>query len=44
MQVKQLVATPSDSALMMQMGCDSVFVGSGFFKSGDLVKRRRTIV
>ena len=29
------VATPADAALMMQLGCDGVFVGSGIFKSGD---------
>ncbi len=29
------IATPSDAALMMQLGCDGVFVGSGIFKSGD---------
>lgn len=38
------VATPADAALMMQMGCDGVFVGSGIFKSGDPVKRARAIV
>ncbi|KAJ6362867.1 hypothetical protein OIU78_003122 [Salix suchowensis] len=38
------VATPADAALMMQLGCDGVFVGSGVFKSGDPVKRGRAIV
>jgi pyridoxal 5'-phosphate synthase pdxS subunit len=38
------VATPADAALMMQMGCDGVFVGSGIFKSGDPAKRARAIV
>eukprot|EP00850_Spirogloea_muscicola_P024281 SM000564S18624 [mRNA] locus=s564:165:2702:+ [translate_table: standard] len=38
------VATPADAALMMQLGCDGVFVGSGIFKSGDPVKRGRAIV
>ena len=38
------VATPADAALMMQMGCDGVFVGSGIFKSGDPRKRARAIV
>ena len=38
------VATPSDAALMMQMGCDGVFVGSGVFKSGDPVRRAKAIV
>jgi len=38
------VATPADAALMMQLGCDGVFVGSGVFKSGDPVKRARAIV
>lgn len=38
------VATPADAALMMQMGCDGVFVGSGVFKSGDPAKRARAIV
>ncbi len=38
------VATPSDAALMMQLGCDGVFVGSGIFKSGDPSKRARAIV
>lgn len=38
------IATPADAALMMQMGCDGVFVGSGIFKSGDPAKRARAIV
>uniref|UniRef100_J3MMX4 pyridoxal 5'-phosphate synthase (glutamine hydrolyzing) n=1 Tax=Oryza brachyantha TaxID=4533 RepID=J3MMX4_ORYBR len=38
------VATPADAALMMQLGCDSVFVGSGVFKSGDPARRARAIV
>lgn len=29
------IATPADAAMMMQLGCDGVFVGSGIFKSGD---------
>ena len=33
------IATPADAALMMQLGCDGVFVGSGIFKSGDPAKR-----
>ena len=38
------VATPADAALMMQMGMDGVFVGSGIFKSGDPAARARAIV
>lgn len=38
------LATPADAALMMQLGCDGVFVGSGIFKSGDPAKRARAIV
>lgn len=38
------IATPADAALMMQLGCDGVFVGSGIFKSGDAAKRARAIV
>ena len=38
------VATPADAAMMMQMGADGVFVGSGIFKSGDPVKRAAAIV
>lgn len=38
------VATPADAALMMQLGSDGVFVGSGIFKSGDPLKRAKAIV
>ena len=38
------VATPADAALMMQLGAESVFVGSGIFKSGDPAKRAAAIV
>jgi pyridoxal 5'-phosphate synthase pdxS subunit len=38
------VATPADAALMMQIGMDGVFVGSGIFKSGNPEKRARAIV
>ena len=38
------VATPADAALMMQLGAEGVFVGSGIFKSGDPSKRARAIV
>ena len=38
------VATPADAALMMQLGADGVFVGSGIFKSGDPRKRASAIV
>lgn len=38
------VATPADAALMMQLGVDGVFVGSGIFKSGDPASRARAIV
>merc|ERR1711869_142728 len=38
------VATPADAALMMQLGLDGVFVGSGIFKSGDPKKRAKAIV
>ncbi|TLM76687.1 MAG: pyridoxal 5'-phosphate synthase lyase subunit PdxS [Actinobacteria bacterium] len=38
------IATPSDAALMMQLGCDGIFVGSGVFKSGDPAKRAAAIV
>lgn len=38
------VATPADAALMMQLGCDGVFVGSGIFKSGAPAKRAAAIV
>merc|ERR1712070_366321 len=37
------VATPADAALMMQLGMDGVFVGSGIFKSGDPEKRAKAI-
>lgn len=38
------IATPADAALMMQLGLDGVFVGSGIFKSGDPAKRAKAIV
>ena len=38
------IATPSDAALMMQLGCDGIFVGSGVFKSDDPIVRARAIV
>jgi len=38
------IATPADAALMMQLGCDGIFVGSGIFKSGDPERRARAIV
>ena len=38
------VATPADAALMMQLGCDGVFVGSGIFKSGNALQRAKAIV
>lgn len=38
------IATPADAALMMQLGCDGVFVGSGIFKSGNPQKRAKAIV
>lgn len=38
------IATPADAALMMQLGCDGVFVGSGIFKSSDPEKRACAIV
>lgn len=38
------IATPADAALMMQLGCDGVFVGSGIFKSDNPEKRARAIV
>ncbi len=38
------IATPADAALMMQLGAQAVFVGSGIFKSGDPQKRARAIV
>ncbi|MGH2729709.1 MAG: pyridoxal 5'-phosphate synthase lyase subunit PdxS, partial [Actinomycetota bacterium] len=36
--------TPADAALMMQLGADGVFVGSGIFKAGDPATRARAIV
>lgn len=38
------VATPADAALMMQLGAEGVFVGSGIFKSGEPAKRAQAIV
>ena len=38
------VATPADAALMMQLGAEGVFVGSGIFKSGNPAKRAASIV
>lgn len=38
------IATPADAALMMQLGAEGVFVGSGIFKSGDPARRAETIV
>ena len=38
------IATPAAAALMMQLGLDGVFVGSGIFKSGDPAKRAAAIV
>ncbi|HZK24472.1 MAG TPA: pyridoxal 5'-phosphate synthase lyase subunit PdxS [Oscillospiraceae bacterium] len=38
------IATPADAALMMQLGCDGIFVGSGIFKSKDPTARARAIV
>ena len=38
------VATPADAAMMMQLGADGVFVGSGIFKSGDPVARAKAVV
>ena len=38
------VATPADAAMMMQLGMDGVFVGSGIFKSGNPAKRGKAIV
>ncbi len=38
------IATPADAALMMQLGAETVFVGSGIFKSGDPAKRARAMV
>ena len=38
------IATPADAALMMQLGAEAVFVGSGIFKSADPASRARAIV
>ena len=38
------LATPADAAMMMQLGADGVFVGSGIFKSGDPARRAAAIV
>ena len=38
------IATPADAALMMQLGAEGVFVGSGIFKSGNPAQRARAIV
>ncbi|NUR63771.1 MAG: pyridoxal 5'-phosphate synthase lyase subunit PdxS, partial [Catenulispora sp.] len=38
------IATPADAAMMMQLGAEGVFVGSGIFKSGDPEKRAKAIV
>ncbi|MFZ5591249.1 MAG: pyridoxal 5'-phosphate synthase lyase subunit PdxS, partial [Bacillota bacterium] len=38
------IATPADAALMMQLGCDGIFVGSGIFKSKDPAARAKAIV
>lgn len=38
------IATPADAAMMMQLGCDGVFVGSGIFKSGNPAQRATAIV
>jgi pyridoxal 5'-phosphate synthase pdxS subunit len=38
------IATPADAALMMQLGAETVFVGSGIFKSEDPIQRARAIV
>ena len=38
------IATPADAALMMQLGVDGVFVGSGIYKSGDPARRANAIV
>jgi pyridoxal 5'-phosphate synthase pdxS subunit len=38
------IATPADAALMMKLGAETVFVGSGIFKSGDPAKRAKAIV
>jgi pyridoxal 5'-phosphate synthase pdxS subunit len=38
------IATPADASLMMQLGCDGIFVGSGIFKSSNPLKRAKSIV
>jgi pyridoxal 5'-phosphate synthase pdxS subunit len=38
------IATPADAALMMSLGCDGIFVGSGIFKSKDPIERAKAIV
>ncbi len=38
------IATPADAAMMMQLGCDGIFVGSGIFKSGNPASRAKAIV
>lgn len=38
------IATPADAALMMQLGCNGIFVGSGIFRSSDPAKRAQAIV
>ena len=38
------ISTPADAALMMQLGCDGIFVGSGIFKSADPAKFAKAIV
>ncbi len=38
------ISTPADAALMMELGCDGIFVGSGIFKSADPARRARAIV
>jgi len=38
------IATPADAALMMSLGCDGIFVGSGIFKSADPLERAQAIV
>ncbi|OQA06717.1 MAG: Pyridoxal biosynthesis lyase PdxS [Firmicutes bacterium ADurb.Bin373] len=38
------IATPADAALMMNLGCDGIFVGSGIFKSKDPAARAKAIV
>jgi len=38
------IATPADAALMMQLGCDGIFVGSGIFKSANPAKRAQAVV